>query len=106
MELVATLLRGSLSFGMLIGAVIVGNVLSGQPSTKYFVGSMICWFIILGPLRWFNNAVFDVVEAHSDPNRRLGNAGDQFRVWSYFLILLGLSGYGIYLLVVAVSLLA
>ena len=103
MEILPSMLHGSLSFAMLAGAIAVSNLFSGQPSTKYFVGSLICWFIILGPLRWFNNALADVVDAHRASNRQESNAGDQFRAWIYLIILFALCVYGIYLLVVGVS---
>lgn len=94
MEALVTLIRGSLAFTMLIAAIVIGNIYPNQLSSQYFVGSLICWFVILGPFRWINNRADDIVTVHNDDHDL-----DVIRAWCYFFGTVGVSAYGIYLLI-------
>ena len=94
------LLRKSTPFAMLIGAIIVTNFYTNHITTPYFVTSMICWFVVLGPVHWIDVYISNVIEAHSDDTE-----SNQLRAWLTMIVAMIVSGFGLYFLARAVLLL-
>ena len=97
MEELLSLVNGSLSFAMLIGAIVLSATYPNFAPMPSFARSMICWFIVLGPVRWLNIRLSDVKKVH-------GSDGfDIFRAWLILALYLIIGGVGFYYLVHAVS---
>jgi hypothetical protein len=97
MEVLSSLVHGSLSLGVLVGAIVVANLFKGHPATPSFVGTLICCFLILGPYRWINARVGDLAEVHENKDLYI------VRAWFYFFFVFGTAVYAVYLLIDAVS---
>jgi hypothetical protein len=87
----------SLALAMLLGAIVLSRMYPDFSAMSSFARSMICWFIVLGPIQWLNSRLIDVVRSHNS------ESGNQVRAWTILIISIIVSLIGLYFLIRALS---
>ncbi|MDO8636281.1 MAG: hypothetical protein Q7R34_08580 [Dehalococcoidia bacterium] len=54
---ISLVIGSSVALAMLFGAIAIANLYPNNPSTPFFVKSMITWFFALGPLHWLESYI-------------------------------------------------